>query len=100
MKLVLAQRAASSFNADWTKVVFYDLARLVLHFGLETAVDDLEGREGEIDSWLRSLTTGARGKEKPIGAGLRAQIRRNVLRFLDESGVLVRRKNVTTVRGA
>lgn len=93
-------------DSDHTKIVGYDLDRFVTHFKPGTVLDQMEGREKEIDVWLRGLMTKARkaseGKPerpaRPISAGRRAQIRRHVLRFLEDSGVMLERKAVKTVK--
>jgi len=99
-------------DGDHTKIIGYDLWRFVDHFdppkpgeehgGDRMEVDELAGRERDIDAWLRGLTVKQKKEDKtpprPIGAGRRAQIRRAVLRFLEDSGVSVARKAVTSVK--
>jgi integrase len=98
-------------DSDHTKIVGYDLKRFVNHFGSMTdpakdvTADELDGREQDIDAWLRGLKTkdikDAAGKVvkpgRPISAGRRQQIRRIVLRFLEDSGVGLKRKAVATI---
>jgi integrase len=74
-------------DADHMKNVAWDLRRFVARFGGDTRLDALDGRERELDAWLRGLQAmqGPRAG-KLITAGRRAQIRRHVLRFLRESG--------------
>ena len=113
-------------DADHTKNTGYDLWRFVKHFdpekngipaGSKVEVDDFAGREKDIDVWLRGMTKKKKvlgelqkdpvtGEEKPlveyrdvpVGAGRRAQIRRAVLRFLEDSGAAIHRKSVTTIK--
>lgn len=86
-------------DSDWTNIVANDLKRFVAHFdppsdddtddaGERMEIDDLSGRERDIDSWLRSLS---------IGAGRRQQMRRIILRFLDDSGVVIDKKLIAAV---
>jgi site-specific recombinase XerD len=88
-------------DPDHTKIVGYDLERFIDHFGANTLVDDLDGAEGKINTWLNGLQVSRRQGEKeisrPISAGRRAQIRRHVLRFLEDSGLQMNRKTVRTV---
>lgn len=87
-------------DSDHTKIVGYDLDRFVEKFGAGVDVDSLDGRESDIDAWLRGLKTKG-SDDKPgrfIGAGRRQQIRRHVLRFLADSGVTLNRKAVTPVK--
>ncbi len=88
-------------DADHTKNVRYDLERFMLHFdpagdgreaGESIEVDELSGREKDIDSWLRGLVT---SKNLPLGAGRRDQIRKIVLKFLEDSDVAIDRKAIT-----
>lgn len=84
------QEAKAAFMASYTgrdpshtENVSWDLERFVQKFGKHTKVDDLEGREGEINAWLRSLT---KANGVPIGPSRRMVIRVYVLKLLKENG--------------
>lgn len=72
-------------DPDHVKNVGYDLARFVQKFGPAVEVDELSGREKKISAWIRSLDA---------GPGRQSQIRKHVLRFLEDSGVIIDRKAV------
>jgi integrase len=86
------------------KNVKWDLERFVKHFKPDTLVDDIENRETELQTWLAGLETkelkDGKGNvirpAKPISAGRRQQIRRHVLRFLEDAGAMMNRKGVAT----
>lgn len=98
----------SKLNRDpqHKKIVEWDLKRFVAEFKPSTLVDDIEGQEKAIDHWLGTLQTkpieARDGKPaipaKHISAGRRAQIRRHVLKFLHDSGAMLDRQAVTTVK--
>lgn len=75
-------------DADWTRIVENDLKRFIAEFTPDLEVDEMSGREKDIDTWLRGLD---------IGAGRRQQMRRIVLRFLDDSGVSIDKRAVASV---
>jgi hypothetical protein len=84
-----------------TKTVSLDLERFVDKFGADKPVDSIENKEPEIAAWLNGLKVA--DKRMPrygqhITAGRRAQIRRHVLKFLEDSGVRLNRKAVDPVR--
>ena len=96
-------------DANHTKNVLSDLGRFVKHFkGEKTTVEEMEGREVEIDAWLRGLTKtvkpslddqpNAKAVEISIGAERRKQIRRHVLKFLTDSGAIIDRKKIASVK--
>ena len=95
-------KAFKGKDPNHTKNVAWDIGRFVKHFGETMPVDDIENREREIDTWLAALVTkekkDADGKivesAHPISAGRRMQIRRHVLRFLEDSGAMLNRKAV------
>ncbi len=78
-------------------------------FGALTKVDDLEGREDEINAWLRSLThLDGTAKGLPIGPSRRMMIRVYVLKLLSVSGANIdkskidrpKKKEIKSKRGA
>lgn len=75
-------------DEDHAKNVAWVLGMFVAHFGKTLPVDMLEGREADIEQWLRDLKVRA-GKRKgtALSAGVRQQYRRYVLRFLKNSGI-------------
>lgn len=86
-------------DADHTKTVIYDLERFVKDFGASTAIDDIEGKEKKIEGWLSGLSITRRdaaGNEitRPISSGRRLQIRGNVLKFLNDNGAHIVRKEI------
>jgi len=82
-------------DSDHMKIVGYDLKRFVRDFaGRFPFMDSLDGRERDIDAWLRGLKT---HQGAAIKASRRQQIRRHVLRFLLDSGVALERKAVAPV---
>ena len=85
-------------DSDHTSIVTYDLERFINHFGEQITIESLEGREQDIDVWLRGIEKKVGDKMISIGAGRRAQIRRHVLRFLEDAGAFIIRKAVTTVK--
>lgn len=92
-------------DPDHVKNVAWDLDRFVTKFGGHTKVDDLEGRENEINAWLRSLTN---HHGNPIGPSRRMQIRVYVLKLLKDNGANIdkskierpKKKEIKTKRGA
>jgi integrase len=88
-------------NPSHMKMVRWDLERFVRKFEETTLLDDMECREKDIHSWLtgltRTVTIDGEDVERQISAERRSQIRKHVLRFLDESGCLINRKAVTPV---
>lgn len=81
-------KAYKGRDSDWTKIVTNDLKRFVAEFKPVLEVDELAGRERDIDAWLRSLS---------IGAGRRQQMRRIIIRFLDDSGVALDKDAIAKV---
>ncbi|MBE7465365.1 MAG: tyrosine-type recombinase/integrase [Planctomycetes bacterium] len=71
------------------KNVFGDLQRFVHRFGASTEVDDMAGRETEINAWLHGLP-GRTGDG--LAPSRRQQMRIAILRFLDDVGVKLERK--------
>jgi integrase len=70
-----------------------NLERFKRKFGPQTSVDDLEGREREIDGWLRSLKlTHGDSKGTPVGPEMRKKMRHHVLTLLTDSGISINRK--------
>ena len=61
-----------------------------------TLLGSLEGRERDIEAWLRGLIA-AHGKRKgqPISAGRRGAMRKHIIRFMTDSGVTVDRKEIS-----
>jgi integrase len=88
-------KSCVDWDADHKKIVTNDLKRFVAKFGESTLVDDMEGREHELDVWIRGLTIleGTR-KGLPLSAGRKQQIRRNVLQFLTNAGAEINKKAV------
>jgi integrase len=95
-------------RADWlaryqgrdkhhTDAVRWDLERFCKKFGGDTSLKEMCGCERDIDAWLRGLTVEKDQVVRPIGAGRRQQIRRVVLRFLQDSGLRVDVKAVGSV---
>jgi integrase len=92
-------------DSDNAASVEYNLAKFVKHFGENTNVDSLEGREADIDQWLQNLKTKDRTlsdgtviKGKPIGASHLMQIRVYVLKMLTESNCIIDRKKIARVK--
>ncbi len=89
-------------DPDHINIVCWDLERFVKHFKADTPVDDIENHETEVEKWLAGLVTrevkdadeNIIKPSKPISAGRRQQIRRHVLRFLEDSGAMINRKGV------
>lgn len=69
-----------------TKNVGWVLGTFVTHFGGEQPCDRLEGRESDIELWLRGLD---------VTAGVRQQYRRYVLRFLKDSGLAIEKDKIS-----
>jgi integrase len=92
-------------DQDHTKNVEWDLDRFIQKFGERTKVDSLQGRETEINAWLRSLKTAA---DKPIGPSRRMQVRLYVIKLLIGAGANIdkskierpKKKEVRKSRGA
>lgn len=79
----------------YTREVLNDLGRFNKHFDETTEVDAMEGREADIDGWLRGLklAEGVR-KGQPVGAERRRHLRKRVLKFLTDSGAIIDRKAI------
>ncbi len=73
-------------DADHKKNIEWDFERFILKFGGQTKIDALEGRENEINSWLRSLVN---HHGQPIGPSRRMQIRVYVLKLLKDYGAVI-----------
>ena len=85
-------------DADHTRVIAVTVNLFVKEFGPTREVDDLVGKEDEIDSWLQNRKIkGGENDGKAISATRRAAIRRIVLRFLRGVGVRIDRERVTPV---
>jgi len=86
-----------TYNVSW------DLDRFVAKFGAHVKADELEGREDEISSWLRSLKVG----EKYIGPSRRMFIRTYAIALLKFAGAMIdkskverpSKKDIKTARG-
>jgi integrase len=74
-------------DPDHTRIVTNDLKRFVAHFKPDTEIDSLDGKERDVDTWLRGLKIqdGIR-KGQSLSAGRRFQIRTHVLAFMRDSG--------------
>ncbi|HYF52575.1 MAG TPA: hypothetical protein VEJ63_24425 [Planctomycetota bacterium] len=77
-------------DKNHTNNVSWDLDRFVQKFGSRTKSDDMVGREGEINTWIRSLKVG----EKYIGPSRRMFIRTYVLAMLKHAGVVLDGKKI------
>jgi len=84
---------------EYAKAIRWDLDKFVKHFVADTKIDDLEGCEGEIDTWLQNLKVpvekdkdGKVTKWRPISASRLHQVRVYILKMLTESGVHINRK--------
>jgi len=67
-------------DSGHTRNVAWILGAFVEDQGEEKTLDMIEGRESEIEAWLR---------KKDLTAGVRQQYRRYILRFLKDSGIVV-----------
>jgi integrase len=73
------------------KNVGWMIDRFVKDFGGDTVLDRLENREADLAAWLRSMK---KPDGESLGAGVRHQYRRYVLKFLSDSGLNVDRKAI------
>ncbi|MCY3018221.1 MAG: site-specific integrase [Planctomycetota bacterium] len=82
-----------------TREILNDLGRFNTHFGETTEIDAMEGREADIDGWLRGLklAEGAR-KGRAISAERRLKLRKRILKFLTDSGAVIDRKAIPAPR--
>jgi integrase len=94
-------------DSDHVKNVQYDLDKFVEKFGPNESIDSLEGREAEIDAWLKNLKVpiekddhGKMVKWRPISASRLRHIRMYVIKMLTESGVILNRKQIVRVSKA
>jgi len=91
-------------DGDHVKNVQYDLDKFVEKFGENESIDSLEGKEPEIDSWLKNLKVpvekDANGNVinwRPVSASRLRHIRLYVIKMLSESGVVLNRKQIVRV---
>jgi integrase len=88
-------------NPEYVKTVTWDLQRFVEAFGASKTIDKLDGAEQEINEWLHGLKKpverdedGNVTKSIPISPSRLMQLRVYVVKFLTESGVDLKRKNI------
>jgi hypothetical protein len=88
-------RWAGRKDSEYAKTVKWDLNVFLKHFGENTHLDALEGREGDIDSWLQNMKT---RQGKAVSGSRAMQVRVYVLKFLSESGCGLDRAKITRVK--
>ena len=81
-------------DKDHANTVAWDLRRFEAKFGGSERIDKLEGREGEINAWIRSLEN---RDGKPLSGSRRMQIRLYVLKMLTDNGIQVDRNKLDRV---
>ena len=86
------------------KNVRSDLDRFVADWGPDRKIDFFEGKEKELDAWLRDLKNTQKGKDgkllrpdQPLGASRKRNIRMYVLKLLRENEVDVNAKAVCPI---
>jgi integrase len=89
---------------DHVKNVKYDLDKFVEKFAENECVDTFEGREADIDEWLKNLKVpvekdkdGKVLRWRPVSASRLRHIRLYVIKMLTESGVSLNRKQIVRV---
>lgn len=81
-------------DPDHKKSVEYEIDRFVKEHDKDTLIDDFAGKEREIEGWISQRTNPKTGKT--LTHGRRRQIRNILLRFLEDSGLMVNRRAVKT----
>lgn len=83
-------------DASATENIGWDLERFIKAFGPTTTLDKLEGKEREINAWIRGLTKevkqGGERVKVPLSPARRMTIRLYVLKMLEECGATINRK--------
>jgi integrase len=92
-------------DGDHVKNVKYDLDKFVANFGAKgESIDSVEGRESDIDAWLKGLKVPVEKDEKgnivkwrPVSASRLRHVRLYVVKMLTENGVILNRKQIVRV---